>query len=116
MAVVEHEASEQRGVGAEVARALLGGMTLRMVATGCASMTDGQQVALAEGEGHIDAVARLEREHTHHPCRDGYATIAAERDVGAACTFQKFNHGCKVRGFELCEGFKFRIEKGTSGT
>nr|UWG21390.1 MAG: hypothetical protein [Bacteriophage sp.] len=66
------------------------------VATDGILMSGCQQVALAKMKSNVDAVTRLEREETHDPCRDEYASIAAECDVGAACTFQKFYHVAKI--------------------
>jgi hypothetical protein len=66
------------------------------VATDGILMSGCQQVTLAKVKGDVYAVARTEREETHHPCRDEYASIAAECDVGAACTFQKFYHVAKI--------------------
>jgi len=48
------------------------------VATDGILMSGCQQVALAKVKSNVDAVTRLEREETHDPCRDGYASVTGD--------------------------------------
>lgn len=87
-AVVEHQPGEAHGIGAIVVGAFFRGVTLGDVTAYGIGMPGDQQITLAKVKGDVDAVARLEREKTHDPCRDGDATITAKGDVGAACALQ----------------------------
>ena len=72
----------------------------------CILVPDCKQVALAKVEGYVNAVARLERKETHDPCRDGYATIWAEGDVGEECDGKGGRFGLTGRGTKWQKGEK----------